>query len=97
MTDTDAFTKPLTLLDILWMRNLKHTSTRKMIMLFLDLIHDFSHLEGTGVDRVVLRQESLEGFWRKVAVRASMGILRTGLISCEDLLAARVEFSIGAR
>lgn len=45
MTDTHAFAETLTLLDVLGMCNLEYTSTRKVIVLFLDLIHDLSHLE----------------------------------------------------
>lgn len=88
MTNAHPITQPLALLDIFRMRDLEHSGTGEMEMLLLDLIHDLAHLEGAGIDRIVLREEGLQGFWGKVSVRATVRVCWTWLIGGEDLLTA---------
>lgn len=88
MTNANTLPETLTLLDVLRMCNLEYSSTREMVVLLLDLIHDFSHLKRTGVNGVVLREERLQRLGSKMTVGTAMRVLWTRLVGGEDLLAA---------
>lgn len=88
MTNANTLPETLTLLDVLWMCNLEYSSTREMVVLFLDLIHDFSHLQRARVDGVVLREERLQRLRSKMTVGAAVRVLWTRLVGGENLLAA---------
>jgi hypothetical protein len=72
MTDTDALSKTLSLLHIFRMRNFKHSRTCKMIVLLFDLVHDLSHFRRSRADRIVLREERLQGFRCEMPVWAAV-------------------------